>query len=123
MGIRIIDHINIDTCKPEETVAFYSNVLGLESRPKHRAANNPGAWMYSGDRAIVHLNFHDASPAGPTGAFNHAAFEGSDFQGTCRALEAHGIDYRVQERTDISLKQIFLEDPNGVKLEINISGE
>ena len=46
MGITGLDHINIDTSKPDETVAFYEDVLGLENRPQDRPDFGfPGAWL------------------------------------------------------------------------------
>ncbi len=131
MAVKGIDHVNIDTVKPEETIAFYSEVLGLENRPDQRPGGmGSGAWLFSGENAVVHLNFHDAQSdtaerlaAGTrSGAFNHVAFAGSDFDGTCATLDSLGIDYRVSDRPEISLKQIFLRDPNGVALEVNIQG-
>lgn len=129
MAIHGIDHINIDTARPDETIAFYSDVLGLENRPDDRPAGiGPGAWLFSGDQAVVHLNFHDADSetgirlADParSGAFNHLAFVGSDFEVTCATLDSRSLDYRTSEIPSIDLKQIFVRDPNNIALEINI---
>lgn len=120
-----LDHVNIDTSCPEETVAFYTEVLGLEDRPGARPDFGfPGAWLWAGTTAVVHLNFHEAGaePArsGPTGAFNHIAFEASDFDAMCATLTEHGLDYKTAERPEINLKQIFVNDPNGIRVELNI---
>jgi len=127
MAISGLDHINVDTSQPEETVAFYSEVLGLEAREGARPNFDfPGEWLWLGDRAVVHLNFHEELPetaAGTTGAFNHIAFEGADFDGMCALLEARDVKYATSERPEIDLKQIFMRDPNGVRIEINIRGE
>lgn len=119
-----LDHINIDTCKPEETVAFYENILGFENRPDQRPDFGfPGAWLFLGDTAVVHLNFiEDDGRASNRSAFNHIAFAGDDFEGTCTLLDERGLDYRTAARPEISLSQIFVNDPNGVRVEINISG-
>lgn len=124
MGIMGLDHINIDTCKPEETVAFYENVLGFENRPDLRPNFDfPGAWLFLGETAVVHLNFiDDDGRAANRSAFNHIAFKGDDFAGTCAALDDRGLDYRTASRPEISLSQIFVNDPNGVRVEINITG-
>lgn len=122
MGIRGLDHINIDTCQPDATVDFYTEVLGLENRPDRRPDFDfPGAWLFSGERAVVHLNFIDADDRfGQRSAFNHIAFEGSDFDTTCRELEAQGIEHRTAVRDEMGLRQIFVNDPNGIRVEINI---
>ena len=125
VGISAIDHINIDTCRPDETVAFYETVLGLENRPEERPDFGfAGAWLFLDERAVVHLNFiDDDGRAGRRSAFNHIAFEGSDFEGMQALLDALGLDYRTAERPEISLHQIFVDDPNGVRVEINIRGD
>lgn len=129
MAIHGIDHINIDTIKPEETIEFYGQVLGLENRPDDRPSGiGPGAWLFKDDQAMVHLNFHEPgsdgaqklADAAKSGAFNHVAFVGSDFEGTCATLDELSIRYRVAEIPAINLKQIFVRDPNNVALEINI---
>lgn len=124
MGIIGLDHINIDTCKPEETVAFYEDVLGFENRPEDRPDFGfPGAWLFLGDVAVVHLNFiDDDGRAAKQSAFNHIAFRGDDFAGTCELLDSQGLEYRTSTRPEISLSQIFVTDPNGVRVEINING-
>ena len=124
MGITGLDHINIDTSKPDETVAFYEQILGLENRPQDRPDFGfPGAWLFLGDDAVVHLNFiDDDGRSDNRNSFNHIAFAGSDFAGLCRLLDEHGLPYKTSERAEISLSQVFVTDPNGVKVEINIRG-
>lgn len=124
VGITGLDHINIDTSCPDDTIAFYTDVLGLENRPQDRPDFGfPGAWLFLGDRAVVHLNFiDDDGRAANRSAFNHIAFEGSDYDATVAMLEQRGLKYRSAERPEIALKQLFVKDPNGVAVEINIRG-
>lgn len=128
MAISGLDHINVDTDQPEATVAFYTEVLGLEAREGARPNFDfPGEWLWLGDRAVVHLNFHDELPpaasASGTGAFNHIAFEGAGFDSMCALLDERELKYATSERPEIDLKQVFMRDPNGVRIEINIRGE
>ena len=124
VGITGLDHINIDTCQPEATVAFYEGVLGLENRPEDRPDFGfPGAWLFLQDRAVVHLNFiDDDGRSGNRSAFNHIAFEGHDFDAMRALLDERGLDYKTAQRPEINLSQIFVNDPNGVRVEINIRG-
>ncbi len=124
MAVTGLDHINIDTCLPDETVAFYEEVLGLENRPDRRPDFGfPGAWLFLGDVAVVHLNFIDDDGRFKLrSAFNHIAFQGTDFDGTCALLDQKGLDYRTSVRPEIKLSQVFVNDPNGVRVEINIPG-
>jgi catechol 2,3-dioxygenase-like lactoylglutathione lyase family enzyme len=132
MTVSGLDHVNIDTDRPDETIAFYCTVLGLENRPDERPTfSTPGAWLWTGDRAVVHLNFHESFPEDldegarhrpSTGAFNHVAFEAGDYDEICATLESNGIGYDVSHRPDIELRQIFVRDPNGIRIELNIRG-
>lgn len=119
MGINGLDHVNIDTCRLDETVAFYCDVLGLEHRPK--PSGNDGAWLWLGDRAIVHVNeVPDDRSTLPTGSFNHVAFAATDTDALSAALTAAGYEHRVSDRPDLGIAQIFTTDPNGVAVELNI---
>lgn len=119
MGVHGLDHINIDTCRLDETIAFYTDVLGLEHRPK--PSGTSGAWLFLGDRAIVHVNvIEDDRAAHPTGSFNHVAFMASDVRSLSDALEAAGHEHSVGARPDLGITQIFTTDPNGIAVELNI---
>ena len=122
MPVKGLDHINIDTNKPDETIAFYTEVLGLENRPADRPGDpTTGAWLWCGSQPIVHLGFGREFPKGRSGSFNHAAFQCTDFDGTCAKLDELGLEYEARRRTDRDFDQIFLTDPNGVKLELNVA--
>ena len=57
--IEQLDHVNLRTSRLEEMTRWYVDVMGLRSgfRPNFPF---PGAWLYAGDRAIVHLVGEDA---------------------------------------------------------------
>lgn len=116
MAVRAIDHVNIVTADLEGTVAFYADAVGLERgwRPDFPFA---GAWLYAGERAVVHLACGER-PAG-TGPFDHVAFDAEDFEGTRARLAAQGREHQVRDIPGTAIRQIFVLDPNGVKLELN----
>ena len=124
MEIRTLDHINISTSVPDETLAFYCGVLGLvDDRSRRPDFDFPGAWLFAGDRAVVHLNFVDDDLSGPANALDHVAFECAGYEATRAELDRRGIDYRASERPDDELFQLFVADPNGVKVELNFRGD
>lgn len=124
MRVRGLDHYNIDTAKPTETVAFYEDVLGAVNDPSRRPDFGfPGAWLFIDDHPVIHLNFIEEDRAGPTGAFNHIAFEAEGFLDMCQRLDERGLRYATNEAPEIDLLQIFVRDPNQVRLEFNIRGE
>jgi catechol 2,3-dioxygenase-like lactoylglutathione lyase family enzyme len=124
MQVRRLDHYNIDTAKPEETVAFYQDVLGAVNDPSRRPDFGfPGAWLFLDDHPVIHLNFIDDDRAGPTGAFNHVAFEAEGYLDLCGRLDELGVKYGTNELASSDLLQIFVKDPNNVRLELNFRGE
>lgn len=119
MAVSGIDHVNIDTFRLDDTIAFYCGVLGLECRAK--PSGNSGAWLYLGDAPIVHVNVIDEDRAShPTGSFNHVAFAASNHDALAAALDAGGHAYESSRREDLGLIQIFVRDPNGIQVELNI---
>jgi catechol 2,3-dioxygenase-like lactoylglutathione lyase family enzyme len=117
--IRVIDHINIATQKLTQTRDFFVEVLGLEEGPRPDFGF-PGHWLYAGGRPIVHLQQSQAPvSASRASALNHAAFEVEDLGSLVDRLDQHGVDYRMTQVPGAPVSQVFLEDPNGVLLELN----
>ncbi len=58
-----------------------------------------------------------------TGSIDHVAFDGSDFDGHVREIDVVGHRVRTAQTPEISLQQIYVLDPNQVKVEINIRGD
>ena len=117
MTIRSLDHVNIYTRKLDETVRFYEKVLGLR-KGERPAISIPGAWIYCGDVAIIHLMELDPQGQG-TGVLDHVAMGAEDIVGLIQRARAEGLDYRIQDIPDFRIRQMFLRDPNGVKIELN----
>ena len=124
MTLHRLDHYNIETVLPEETVAFYTEVLGLTNAPERRPpVGQPGTWILVGDHPAIHVNFVGEDRSGPTGSIDHIAFQGSGYEEMRSRLAESGASYEVVESPQFDLKQIFVMDPNGVKIEINIRNE
>lgn len=119
MAIQAVDHINIVTHRLEETRDFFLRVMGLTEgfRP---AFESEGYWFYAGDRAVVHIQ-QAARPVGPSeaSALNHFAFRVTDFDGMLARLDRHGVAYEPMTVPGTAIRQAFLHDPNGVRLELS----
>lgn len=123
MPLTRLDHYNVSTAKPDETLRFYCDGLGLVNDPSRRPDFGiPGAWLFADDQPLVHLVFVDDDPGTPTGPLDHVAFDGVDRDAICARLEDQGIDYRLVEHASGAFSQLFLHDPNGVHVEINVKG-
>ena len=121
VSIGVLDHFNIRTRKLTETVRFYESVLGLEKGPRPNFAF-PGAWMYSEGKAVVHLVDISATdePQKPdSGVVHHVAFVSTGFDGMSQRLKSRGMPFDSRQVPGGELWQIFVNDPNGVMIELN----
>jgi catechol 2,3-dioxygenase-like lactoylglutathione lyase family enzyme len=117
MTLQRLDHVTVNCADLERSRTFYAQVLNLRDgeRPPFPF---PGAWLYAGDRPVVHLVGEGAAEAS-TGAFDHVAFEADDFAGTRARFEALNIAFGENRVPAVGLRQLFVHDPDGVKIELN----
>jgi catechol 2,3-dioxygenase-like lactoylglutathione lyase family enzyme len=119
MPVLGLDHINIATCRLEETRAFYMDVLGLSEgwRPDFPFR---GHWLYSAGRPIVHLqeSEREVTPSALS-TLNHFAFQIADFDALLSELDQRGIPYQQISPPGTAIRQAFLKDPNGAIVELN----
>jgi len=133
MSLSSLDHCSIRTAKLAPTRDFYVDVLGMTDgdRPDFPF---PGNWLYVDDRAVLHLVGIDPDdPSGleeylgavdlddldGSGAVDHLAFRADRPDELMGRLNRLGVAYRERKVPDMDLFQIFLEDPNGVTIELN----
>jgi catechol 2,3-dioxygenase-like lactoylglutathione lyase family enzyme len=115
-----------------KTRAFYCDVLGLRDgeRPPFKFK---GLWIYAGEVACIHVaeraSYDEtsrtaANPANPndhgSGSVDHIAFAATDFDELVGRFEKHGVKYRVTQVPGRPLRQLFVHDPDGIQIEINI---
>ena len=121
MSVGVLDHFNIRTRKLADTVRFYEDVLGLEKGPRPNFAF-PGAWMYSEGKAVVHLvdiAATDEPQKADSGVVHHVAFASRGFEGMKQRLNSRGMQFEARQVPGGDLWQIFVNDPNGVMIELN----
>jgi len=117
--LQNLNHVLVLARDLETTRAFYENVLGLAVGPRP-PFKFPGYWLYLGDRAVVHLADKSSDPGtADTGPIDHIAFEATGLEDMVARLEARAIPVRHRKVPDLGLHQIFVHDPNGVKIELN----
>ncbi len=122
MPLTQLNHVTVRTDDLEGTRDFYSEVLGLKEgvRPP---LSFPGYWLYCGEQAVVHLvprsGAIGAGKGADTGNFDHVAFVAADFEGMRARFKKLGVAFSEREVPGIRLRQLFLQDPNKVMIEIN----
>ena len=121
MAISALNHVNIITDDLDATRKFYSDVIGLidGDRPEFPF---PGAWLYITDEAVIHLVGVDDQPVEGTGTIDHVAFEAHGINDMEAMLEERNIPFHVRDVPGRDIRQVFLHDPNGVKIELNFRG-
>lgn len=117
--IAALDHVNIQTPALEETCAFFEGVVGLRRgfRPDFPF---PGAWLYLGDRAVVHLIglAPDRAVAPGSGRVNHVGFAAKGLAALLERAAAAGVGCEVRDVPGVGQRQVFMKDPNGVSVEL-----
>ncbi len=124
MALKGLDHYNVACGDLDASRKFYKRALGMEegARP---AFDTPGAWLYCGGHPVVHLSPRRKRPSKTTGKFDHIAFFAEDLAGLLRRLKRRKVEHavRIIPETDGNPasggKQVFLWDPDGVKIELN----
>jgi len=116
--IDALDHINIETIDLERSVRFYTELFGLKAgfRPMFDVE---GVWLYSNEQALVHLVVRKFVNKGPTGAIHHVAFKATDCDGFKSRLMKMQVPYDLLVVPELKVTQIFVVDPNEVRLELN----
>jgi catechol 2,3-dioxygenase-like lactoylglutathione lyase family enzyme len=119
MALIYLDHVNLRTQNLTGMTKFYCEVLGLSvgARPPFAFA---GAWLYCGERPVVHL-VEVSSPPSPSGALSleHFAFAANDFDELHSQLSEAGVEYRVSKLAGSETRQVNLRDPDGNRVHID----
>lgn len=135
MPITQLQHYMVLAKDLEKTRAFYCDVLGLRTGPRPPFKFD-GLWIYAGDVACIHVagrdsydrtSRTDANPADAndhgSGSVDHIAFAATDYDELVRRFERHGVRYRVTQVPGKDLRQLFVFDPDGIQIEINIRSQ
>jgi catechol 2,3-dioxygenase-like lactoylglutathione lyase family enzyme len=127
MPLTSMEHLLVLTEDIDGTRDFYRRALGLEvgERPP---LEFPGYWLYLGSVPCVHVADRRAYaehsqrvgvPASPD-AVDHIAFTADNYEEAASRLEREGVEATPNMVPGAGLRQLFFEDPNGLKIEINV---
>ncbi len=137
-----LNHYSIRTPDLAACERFYCDALGLVVGPRP-AFPFPGLWLYAGDtavwaNAVVHIIGIDRNdPAGlkqylgdrpetslhGSGAVDHVAFFTIGLADTLARLQRLGVPCRERTVPSIGLYQVFVDDPNGIVVELNFPAQ
>jgi catechol 2,3-dioxygenase-like lactoylglutathione lyase family enzyme len=129
MPITQMQHYMVLSKDLEKTRHFYCDVLGLRTgfRPPF---DFEGLWIYVGDVAVVHVatqtsyevsgRVEAAGKRHGSGSVDHIAFSADNYDELVSSFDRHGVKYRATKVPDSDLRQLFVLDPDGIQIEINI---
>lgn len=134
MPLSHLEHFLIQTADLQATRDWYVNVLGFREGP-HPDFKFPVVWLYLGDKDVVHLTQggknvsenrkaylgQQSDATHGSGVVDHVAFRSTGLRDMMEHLQRHKIEFHKRMVSDQGLFQLFLLDPNGVKVELNFS--
>jgi catechol 2,3-dioxygenase-like lactoylglutathione lyase family enzyme len=132
MVMKRLDHYAIRTRDVAGTAKFYQDILGLVEGPRPNFPF-PGIWLYADGVAVVHLvgldmrdNYGLREYLGDrplhthgAGSVDHIAFVGEDILAMRAKLQLAGIKFTERKLPYMPLDALFIEDPNGIIVEMN----
>jgi catechol 2,3-dioxygenase-like lactoylglutathione lyase family enzyme len=116
-----LNHINIETADIDRSASFYTDVLGLVSgeRPEF---DRPGHWMYMDNMPIVHiispLPDNKLLTGSKHAAISHFALRIKNFEAMREHLINLSIPYTEVDVPGSDRRQFFINDPDGVVVEL-----
>jgi catechol 2,3-dioxygenase-like lactoylglutathione lyase family enzyme len=118
MAIVGMNHFTVLTDDLDKTRDFYINVLGLQDgyRPP---LGFPGAWLYSGGQAVLHIIAGRGLPEPRSGVIDHMAFSARGLPAVVAKLRERGIEYDLRRQSESRTWQLFCFDPSGARVELD----
>ena len=134
MPLSHMEHFLLQAEDIEATKDWYVKVLGLQVGPCPDF-KFPVYWLYLGDTDVLHITTggknvsdnrktyvgQESQATRGTGVIDHVAFRASGLETMIEHLNRSGIVFKERQVDDQGLYQLFLFDPNGVKVELNFS--
>jgi catechol 2,3-dioxygenase-like lactoylglutathione lyase family enzyme len=136
MPLEHIEHYLVAADDMDRTRDWYRDVLGMREG-WHPEFNFPVYWMYLGDADVVHISQSakhatdnqkvylgrtSQDTGGGTGAVDHIAFRASGLRDMMAQFRQKGVEFKERRAGNQALYQLFLFDPNGIKVELNFDG-
>ena len=132
MPLTHLEHFLIQSPDLDGTRDWYIKVLGMRDGP-HPDFGFPVHWLYLGDVPVLHMTQGGAGVSPDrlrylgqqsqategTGVIDHIAFRATGLESMIAHFKKIGVTFKERQVDDQGLYQLFLLDPNGVKVELN----
>jgi catechol 2,3-dioxygenase-like lactoylglutathione lyase family enzyme len=134
MPLSHLEHYLIQSADLEATRDWYVRVLGMSEGP-HPDFGVPVHWLYLGGRDVLHLTEggsnvsetrkrylgQESQAIQGSGVIDHVAFRATGLAEMIDHLRRLGVEFKERQVDAQGLYQLFLFDPNGVKVELNFA--
>ena len=122
MQITQLHHVNIHTTNVDRLVDWYTRVLDMPAGARP-AFPFPGAWLYMGEQAVIHLVGVDRLPkAEGTLQLEHFAFNATGLEDFLARLERENVPYDGRKLQGVEGVQINVYDPDGNHIHVDFYG-
>lgn len=122
MKLGQLDHVNVRTANLETMIGWYCDILGMTNGPRPPFPF-PGAWLYSGDVATVHLIGVEEECANTEPKIEHFAFTARGLTGFIDKLNQNSIEARISIVPGYGILQVNIFDPDGNHIHVDFSPE
>jgi catechol 2,3-dioxygenase-like lactoylglutathione lyase family enzyme len=134
MPLSHLEHYLIQSADLDATKDWYVRVLGMDEGP-HPDFGVPVYWLYLGGRDVLHLTQgganvpetrkrylgQESQATQGSGVIDHVAFRATGLAEMIDHLRRLGVGFKERQVDAQGLYQLFLFDPNGVKVELNFA--
>jgi catechol 2,3-dioxygenase-like lactoylglutathione lyase family enzyme len=134
MPLSHIEHFLVQTTDIAKTRDWYVRVLGMKEG-YHPDFKFPVCWLYIGDRDVVHVTEgganvsenrkryvgQESQATSGSGVVDHIAFRATGLRAMMQHLQSLKVEFKQRQVSDQGLYQLFLFDPNGIKIELNFA--
>ena len=111
-----IHHVSINVANAEESVQFYTDILGLTERADRPDFGFPGAWLDLAGQQV-----HLLEIAVPESKGQHFAIQVQDLDAAVSEIRSKGV--QISDPSAVgTARQSFLTDPSGNLVELNQPG-
>jgi catechol 2,3-dioxygenase-like lactoylglutathione lyase family enzyme len=132
MPLHHLEHFLIQTADMAATRDWYVKVLGF-TEGAHPDFKFPVCWLYLGTTDVIHITEggknvsenrkrylgQQSDAVEGTGVIDHVAFRCSGLEQMMEHLKSAKVPFSKRQVDDQGLFQLFLVDPNGIKVELN----
>ena len=132
MPLNHLQHFLVQSEDVEATKDWFVDVLGLQMgyTPDFKF---PVYWLYLGEQDVLHLTQggknvsenrlkyvgQQSEASQGTGVIDHVAFHATGLDEMIERLRRMKVDFKERQVDSQGLYQLFLFDPNGIKVELN----